>query len=35
MYETIAKLRCFRADSKYLAKILSDLLRQGNEFATE
>ena len=35
MYETGAKVRGFWADSKKLASFLSDLLRQGNEIATE
>ena len=35
MYETDAKVRGFWADSKNLAKFLSELLRQGKGFATE
>ena len=35
MYETGAKVRGFWADSKKLARFLSELLRQGERIATE
>ena len=35
MYETVAKIRGFWADSKKIASFLSELLRQGKEIATE
>ena len=35
MYELAAKVRGFWADSKKLARFLSELLRQGERIATE
>ena len=35
MYETGAKVRGFWADSRNFAGFLSELLRQGEEIATE
>ena len=35
MYELAAKVRRFWADSKTLARFLSELLRQGERIATE
>ena len=35
MYESVAKIRGFWADSKKLARLLSELLRQGDEIVTK